>query len=91
MIEALWCEQHDLFYLEYPNSQPAALTDTDPISLPTDSAPIYIAWEQILLTSWVIDLYKAYMFFLSYREPDWVTSIAVNKSFNTTEQMNFYC
>lgn len=27
----------------------------------TNSQPIYIAWEQIFLTTWVIDLYKAWM------------------------------
>lgn len=63
MIEASWCEQRDLFYWESLNSQPVTLSETDPISLPTDSGPIYIAWEQIFLTTWVIDLYKARMFF----------------------------
>lgn len=65
MIEASWCEQHDLFYWESLNSQPVALSETDPISLPTDSRLIYIAWEQIFLTTWVIDLYKAQMFSFS--------------------------
>lgn len=65
MIEASWCEQHDLFYWESLNSQPVALSETDPTSLPTDSRLIYIAWEQIFLTTWVIDLYKAQMFSVS--------------------------
>lgn len=65
MIEGSWCEQHDLFYWESLNSQPVALTETDPISLPKDSGPIYIAWEQIFLTTWVMDSYKAQMFSFS--------------------------
>lgn len=32
--------------------------------LPADPQPIHIAWEQIFLTTWVIDLYKAQMFSL---------------------------
>lgn len=34
------------------------------IPLPADPQPIHIAWEQIFLTTWVIDLYKAQMFSL---------------------------
>lgn len=41
MIEACWCEQHDLFYWESLNSQPVTLPETDPILAHTLAAYPY--------------------------------------------------
>lgn len=41
MIEACWCEQHDLFYWESLNSQPVTLPETDPILAHTLAAYSY--------------------------------------------------
>lgn len=68
VIEALWCEQQDLFYWETLNSKPITLTETDPISVPEVSRLIFIAWEQIFMTTWVMHSYRAKMFFFSIED-----------------------
>lgn len=41
MIEACWCEQHDLFYWESLNSQAVTLPETDPVLAHTLAAYSY--------------------------------------------------